>query len=97
MEMSKDIPLYRTKIMNVIDLSLSRSYLGSLYSDKGEKAKATTCFKQAAKLDGKVSDFVKQWHFIGMNLRLITMNMLCCFISKQWIHKLDWYWCENIQ
>ncbi|XP_030854704.1 uncharacterized secreted protein ARB_06907 [Strongylocentrotus purpuratus] len=41
------------------------SYLGSLYSEKGEKAKATTCFKQAAKLSGKVSQFVNQWYFIG--------------------------------
>nr|XP_054758103.1 uncharacterized protein LOC129264279 [Lytechinus pictus] len=41
------------------------SYLGSLYSEKGEKTKATTCFKQATKLIGKVSQFVNHWHFIG--------------------------------
>ena len=54
----------------------SRSYLGSLYADKGEKAKATTCYKQAAKLDGRVSEYVKQWHFIGNNV-FGHFNVLC--------------------
>ncbi|XP_072171857.1 uncharacterized protein [Diadema setosum] len=41
------------------------SYLGDLYMKKGERSKGMTCFKQAAKISGRVSDYVRQWHFVG--------------------------------
>ncbi|XP_071963371.1 uncharacterized protein [Antedon mediterranea] len=41
------------------------SELGTLYNLNEEKSKATTCFKQATKLSGKISEFVHTWHFIG--------------------------------
>jgi hypothetical protein len=41
------------------------SELGSLYSAQEDKAKASTCFKQAAKLSGRVTPFINTWHFIG--------------------------------
>ncbi|CAH1263725.1 Hypp2754 [Branchiostoma lanceolatum] len=41
------------------------SQLGDLYDRQGEKKKASTCFQQAAKLTGKLTDFVRKWHFLG--------------------------------
>lgn len=41
------------------------STLGMLFQDLGQTTKATVCFKQAAKLTGKLSAFVKEWSFIG--------------------------------
>ncbi|XP_071799863.1 uncharacterized protein [Asterias amurensis] len=41
------------------------SELGTLYTLKKENTRASTCFKQAAKLIGKVSSFIDTWHYIG--------------------------------
>ncbi|XP_072031937.1 uncharacterized protein [Amphiura filiformis] len=41
------------------------SELGHQYNIGKEKSKATTCFKQAAKLNGKLSKFIDKWYFIG--------------------------------
>ncbi|XP_038066262.1 uncharacterized protein LOC119736285 [Patiria miniata] len=41
------------------------SELGSLFAAQQDKSKASTCFKQAAKLSGKVTSFIGTWHFIG--------------------------------
>ncbi|XP_019641200.1 PREDICTED: uncharacterized secreted protein ARB_06907-like [Branchiostoma belcheri] len=41
------------------------SQLGDLYDRQGEKKKGSTCFQQAAKLTGKLTDFVRKWHFLG--------------------------------
>ncbi|XP_078593733.1 uncharacterized protein LOC144871759 [Branchiostoma floridae x Branchiostoma japonicum] len=41
------------------------SQLGEVYDRQGEKKKASTCFQQAAKLTGKLTDFVRKWHFLG--------------------------------
>ncbi|XP_060576275.1 uncharacterized protein LOC132733629 [Ruditapes philippinarum] len=39
--------------------------LGTLFQDLGQKSQAAVCFKQAAKLTGRISSHVKEWSFIG--------------------------------
>ncbi|XP_022094674.1 uncharacterized secreted protein ARB_06907-like [Acanthaster planci] len=48
-----------------LENSWTWSELGSLYAAQEDKPKANTCFKQAAKLSGKVTPFISTWHFIG--------------------------------
>ncbi|XP_078000966.1 uncharacterized protein LOC144453526 [Glandiceps talaboti] len=41
------------------------SELGTLFQGQEENSKATTSFKQAAKLTGKISSHIATWHYIG--------------------------------
>lgn len=41
------------------------SILGSQFSLKGQDSSANYCFKQALKLTGKVTSFIKQWYYLG--------------------------------
>ena len=41
------------------------SLLGETYDKTGQKSKANVCFKEATKFGGKVSDYIKEWDFIG--------------------------------
>ncbi|XP_033104012.1 uncharacterized secreted protein ARB_06907-like [Anneissia japonica] len=41
------------------------SELGTLYTLTKDKTKATTCLKQAVKSSGKLSEYIRTWHFIG--------------------------------
>lgn len=41
------------------------SILASLFDATGHSSTANFCYKQAAKLTGKVTSFIKQWHYLG--------------------------------
>lgn len=41
------------------------SLLGELFARRGERSKANVCYKESIKLMGKVSKYIKKWHYIG--------------------------------
>ena len=53
------------------DTSISSSHgylwtvLGTIFKNQGAKSPMATSFKKAQKLTGKISPFIKDWHFIG--------------------------------
>ena len=51
------------------NLSTAHGYLwtvlGTIYKNQGVKSPMATSFKQAQKVTGKLSPFIKEWHFIG--------------------------------
>lgn len=41
------------------------SLLGEVFEKRGERSKANLCYKESIKLMGKVSKYIKKWHYIG--------------------------------
>ena len=41
------------------------STLGTIYKQQGGVNQATTCFKHSQRIQGKITPYIKEWHFIG--------------------------------